>query len=75
MATPMFQSKRWKWMVELIQDSFEITSKNFNVNEVLQSDKYINQVVDFFEGKGPQKLIFYFQSNDLSEELREPLGE
>jgi len=31
--------------------------------------------VDFFEGKGPQKLIFYFQSNDLSEELREPLGE
>lgn len=75
MTTPLFQSKRWKWMVEMIQDSFEITSKNFNVNEVLQSEKYINQLVDFFEGRGPQKLLFYFQSSEAQEELREPLGE
>merc|ERR1711976_235051 len=70
-----FQSKRYRWMVDLIQDSFEITSKNFNVDLVLRSERFIDKIEDFLHGKGPCKLIFYFQSNEdmNSDDNRETL--
>ena len=77
MNVNIFQSKRYKWMVESIQDSLEITQKHFNVDDLLKSDKYYFQIKDFFEGKGSDKLIFYFQSNDEqnNEEIRDMLTE
>lgn len=72
----MVQTTRYNWMVDQIQDSLEITqSKNFNVKEVLLSDTYVQKISDFYEGKGPQKLIFYFNNVENQENLGEPPGE
>ena len=64
-------------MVELIQDSLEITSKNFNVGEVLLSEQYADTIIKYFKGEGPPKLLFYFQSTEGQniEEMREMLTE
>ncbi|MCP4294556.1 MAG: hypothetical protein GY786_03015 [Proteobacteria bacterium] len=64
MKTSIFQSKRFKWMVELLKDSLEITSKNFNLGELLLSEQYSATIKTFFEGDGPSKLLFYFQSSE-----------
>ena len=64
-------------MADLIQDSFEITSKNFNVDLVLKSERFSEKIEDFFKGKGSPKILLYFQANEDQnlDENRENLNE
>ena len=77
MTVNVFQTKRFRWMVESLQDSFEINKKNFELEEILEKGRYSEEVNDFLRGKGPHKLIFYFQPHDGHDidEVRDMLNE
>lgn len=56
----VFQSKRFKWMVEIIQDHFDISIKNINVEDILKSERYIDIIKDFLNGWGNKKIFVFF---------------
>lgn len=55
-------------MVETIQDSFEISIKNISVEDFFKSEKNFPLIKDFLEGRGPAKVIIYFQQETPGQE-------
>ena len=48
-------------MLEAVSESLGIAQKNFSLNEILQSEKYVQGMADFFQGRGSRKLYMFFQ--------------
>ena len=61
MSHILYTSKRYRWMLDVLGDGFEINPKILNLDETLRSEHFANEVRDFFEGRGSPKLLFYYQ--------------
>jgi hypothetical protein len=72
------QTKRFKWMVEVVQGSFEhfLKDSNIGVDDFFKMDKNYTIVSEFLNATGPPKLIIYFQQDaggqDDLREMTEP---
>jgi hypothetical protein len=59
----IFQTKRFKWMVEVVQDSFNAAvggSANTSVDDFFKIEKNYELLQNFLNGVGSSKLIIYY---------------
>jgi len=70
----IFQTKRFKWMVEIVQDSFNhLLGGTTNVEDFFKMEKNYTLVKDFLNGDGNAKLIIYYlqESSGQDYEMRD----
>jgi dynein heavy chain len=61
----IFQTRRFKWMVEVVQDSFNhILTGNTSVEDFIKMESNYALVNAFLHGQGPPKLIIYYQTDN-----------